>query len=70
MKPIDDVNDRQRIIKIENTTENSLSLVLQVVSEKGSMDNPYEVIFGENTKITVEKEKTVYYAFTSEKMEW
>ena len=67
MKPIDDVNDRQRIIKIENTTENSLSLVLQVVSEKGSMDNPYEVIFGENTKITVEKEKTVYYAFTSEK---
>ena len=67
MPPIEDVNDRQRIIKIENTTENEISFVLQVVSEKGSIDNPYDIVLDENTKITVEKEKTVYYSYKSQK---
>ena len=67
MPPIDDTNDRQRKLKIENVTENEIPFVLQIVSEKGSIDNPYDIVLGENTKINVEKEKTVYYSYKAQK---
>ena len=67
MPVVDDTNDRRRLIKLENTTDEEISFTLKIYSDKGAQDNPYDVVLDEVTKITVEKEKTVYYKYIAEK---
>lgn len=67
MPVADDLYDRATRIKLENTTSEEKTYILTIYSDKGELDNPYDVVLDELTKITVEKEKTVYYKYVAEK---
>lgn len=62
----EDLYDRATRIKLENTTSEEKTYILTIYSDKGELDNPYDVVLDELTKITVEKEKTVYYKYVAE----
>lgn len=67
MPVVDDLYNRAVLIKLENTTSEAKEYTLTIYSDKGELDNPYDVVLDETTKITVEKEKTVYYKYIAEK---
>ncbi|MBO5356633.1 MAG: carboxypeptidase regulatory-like domain-containing protein [Clostridia bacterium] len=67
MPVVDDLYNRAVVIKLENTTDEEKTYNLTIYSDKGALDNPYDIVLDENTKITVEKEKTVYYKHVAEK---
>ncbi len=67
MPAVEDLYNRAVLIKLENTTGEEKTYNLTIYSDKGALDNPYDVVLDELTKITVEKEKTVYYKYVAEK---
>ena len=65
--PTTDSNNRAVRVFFENTTSETKTYTLKIYSDKGALDNPYDLVLGENTKATVEKDTTVYYKWVADK---
>ncbi len=65
--PPTDASSRAVIVKLENKTGEEKAYTLKIFSDKGALDNPFDVVLGQLEKVTVEKEKIVYYSYTAEK---
>ena len=54
--PLTEASSRAVIVKFENKSTEKKTYTLKLFSEKGALDNPYDLVLGENTKVTVEKD--------------
>lgn len=63
----EDLYDRATIMKLENTLSEEKTFVLKIYSDKGELDNPYDIALDENNEITVVKGATVYYKYVAQK---
>ena len=65
--PLTEASSRAVIIKFENKSTEKKTYTLKLFSDKGALDNPYDLVLGENTKVTVEKDAIAYYKWIADK---
>ncbi len=65
--PLTEASSRAVIVKFENKSAEKKTYTLKLFSDKGALDNPYDLVLGENTKATVEKDDIVYYKWIADK---
>ena len=65
--PLTEASSRAVIVKFENKSTEKKTYTLKLFSDKGALDNPYDLVLGENTKVTVEKDAIAYYKWIADK---
>lgn len=65
--PLTEASSRAVIVKFENKSTEKKTCTLKLFSDKGALDNPYDLVLGENTKVTVEKDAIAYYKWIADK---
>ncbi|MBQ4509774.1 MAG: carboxypeptidase regulatory-like domain-containing protein [Clostridia bacterium] len=65
--PPTEASSRAVIVKLENKLSEEKTYNLTIFSDKGELDNPFDVVLGQLEKVTVEKEKIVYFRYVAEK---
>ena len=62
-----DSSSRAAGVAFENTTDADVTFTLNITSDPGSYDNPFELEIGSVYEHVLEKEKTLYYMWTATK---